>query len=460
MKINRENYEAYFLDYHEGQLSPEMVQEVKAFVALNPDLSESFYEFEAFTLAGEPEIIFDKKSSLKKNQVITTATVNELNFEEFMISETEGLLSSDQMASLDEFIQLNPQLEKDRRLFALAHLPAENDIIFEAKHSLKQKAISVGEITTETFETFMARELENDLSTEETLQFAEFMKYNPQLDEDRKLYKHTVLAPETGVVFEGKNRLKHAVIPVRRLVYYALSAAASLALIMIVYFLLNRNDIPVNLAHNDDIKQKTEESGKNSAPVIPNDQFAKVDQPGTAKSNIKGHNGIITASPDRNTITSGKAEQQLALTDHQPIVLMQARSAGEITNRNFVDPEFTFIRISRIYTNQYTEFYYNLKLAEEIQYAEMNSKDKNPGRTLLNAASEKAGSLFAWKRNNPSVEENKGFSMWTLAELGVQTLNTVTSSELELNLTKDDEGKVTGYNLESGLFDIEKDLKK
>ncbi len=460
MKINRDNYEAYFLDYHEGQLSPEMVEEVKAFVALNPELGEAFYEFEAVTLTGEPEIIFDKKSSLKKNQVITTAMVNELNFEEFMISETEGLLSPVQMASLDEFIQLNPQFEKDRRLFALAHLPAENDIIYKAKRSLKQKAIPVGEITAETFETFMARELENDLSSEETLQFAEFMKYNPQLDEDRQLYKHTVLEPETGIVFEGKNRLKHSVTQVRRLVYYTLSVAASLALIMSVYFLLNRNDIPVSIAKNDYVRLKTDQSIKISAPVITSDQVAKVEQPATAESNDKVYTGINTASPDRYSNTSGKAEQQLAVTNHLPVELIQSRAAVEITNRNFVSPEFTFIRVSRIYSNQHTEFYYNLKLAEEIQYAELNSKDKNPGKTLLNAASEKAGSLFAMKRNNPSVEENKGFSMWTLAELGVQTLNTVTSSEMELKLTKDDEGKVIGYNLESGLFDIEKDLKK
>jgi hypothetical protein len=113
-----------------------------------------------------------------------------------------------------------------------------------------------------------------------------------------------------------------------------------------------------------------------------------------------------------------------------------------------------------MYSNQNLEFYYNLKLAEEIQYAELNSKDKNPAKTLLNAASEKAGSLFAFKKPASAKEENKGFSMWTLAQLGVQTLNTVTQSDMELNLKKDDEGKVIGYDLQSGLFNIDKDLKK
>ena len=66
MKINRDNYEAYFLDYHEGQLSPEMIEEVELFVVQNPDLKNMLDEFEAISLVADEDVVFETKFSLKK----------------------------------------------------------------------------------------------------------------------------------------------------------------------------------------------------------------------------------------------------------------------------------------------------------------------------------------------------------------------------------------------------------
>jgi hypothetical protein len=460
MKINRDNYEAYFLDYHEGQLSPEMSEEVLLFVEMNPDLMNVFDEFEAVTLDTEQNIVFENKAGLKKNQVFATSQVNESNYEEFLISETEGLLNTQQLASLEEFISINPQFEKDRRLYALTHLAIENEIVFEAKDSLKQKAIPAGAITAETFETYMARELEGDLNPEEALQFAEFMKYNPHLAKDLVIYKHTILKPENEIVFEGKDKLKHTIIPIRRLVYYALSAAASLALVMSFYFLLDRNQIPQNIVQQDNVKQKLEQKIQTPAPVIPGNQVAVNNQQEIIRIKEKTNNNSNISSPENNAENTTEITTQADFPERSAIEPIKARQANKVRTRNHVDAQFTFIRVSQMYINQHLEFYYNLKLAEEIQYAELNTKDDNPAKTLFKAATGKVGSLFASRQSTPTKEENKGFSMWTLAELGVQTLNTVTSSEMELKLKKDDEGKVVGYDLESGLFNVEKDLKK
>ena len=59
MKINRDNFEAYFLDYHEGQLGPEMEAEVMHFVELNPDLQTLFNEFEPIHLVADENIVFE-----------------------------------------------------------------------------------------------------------------------------------------------------------------------------------------------------------------------------------------------------------------------------------------------------------------------------------------------------------------------------------------------------------------
>ena len=83
-----------------------------------------------------------------------------------------------------------------------------------------------------------------------------------------------------------------------------------------------------------------------------------------------------------------------------------------------------------------------------------------PARTILNAITAKARGLLASNNATHPQEEKKNISLWTFAELGVKTFNTITSSELELKLQKDDEGKVVSYGIESGLIDFEKEVKK
>jgi hypothetical protein len=463
MIINRDNYEAYFLDFYEGQLSPEMVEAVLMFVDQNPDLKNVFDEFEAVSLVADQDIVFEKKPSLKKNQVFATSQVNELNYEEYLVGEAEGLLNADQLAIIEEFISINPQFEKDRRLFALAHLSAEDEIVFEAKKSLKHKAISVGPINEFTFETYMLRELEGDLNQDEEIQLAEFMQYNPHLEKDRKLYKQTILSADSNIVFESKNSLKQSVISIRRIVYYALAAAASLALIASFYFLLDRNDIPTRIAEQDKLKDKINSAISEPATKILDNQVAStINQPSRGISNPDKNKSTIAnnTSININAITN-REQEKVAFIDHRNVESLETRPPVGVTLNSYVDPQFTFIRSSQMYINQNREFYYNLKLADQIQYAQLNSTDKDPAKTILNAITGKARGLFASNTNTaPPKEEKKNLTLWTFAEFGVHTFNTITSSELELKLNKDDEGKVVSYNLESGLLDFEREVKK
>ena len=67
MKISNENYEIWFLDYYEGQLAPEQVQELMNFLELNLDLKEEFEQFENITLIPEHTEKFDDKEKAEVN---------------------------------------------------------------------------------------------------------------------------------------------------------------------------------------------------------------------------------------------------------------------------------------------------------------------------------------------------------------------------------------------------------
>jgi len=464
MKINRENFEVYFLDYYEGQLSPEMIEEVKLFVAQNPDLRKSFDEFEAISLVADQNVVFEKKSALKKNQVFATALVNELNFEEYLINETEGLLNQEQLSAIDEFISINPQFENDRKLFSLSHLSVVDDIVFEAKESLKKIAIPVGNIDAETFDLFMAREMEGDLNPDEKLHLAEFMRYNPQLEKNRKRYAQTKLVAEKHILFENKKSLKHvAIIPMRQKIYRALSVAASIALLFSMYFLLDRNNIPHIVAEHKTVKNIVNQTvTEPSTQVIPDKEVAINSNKNVedAKKSDRNENVSTNTATPNNTSLNLPANVSRESVANLPMEIMPNRQARKISTRSYVDPQFTFIRESQMYMNQNLELYYNLKLAQELDYAEMNSKNPNPAKSIFNALSGKASGLIASNNRTQPKAEQKNISLWTVAELGVKTFSSITSSDLELNLHKDDEGKVVGYGLESSLIDIDRELKK
>lgn len=64
MTINQHNYEIYFIDFHEGLLSAEQVEELMAFLAVHPELKEEFEEYEEVALKPEEEISYKDKADL------------------------------------------------------------------------------------------------------------------------------------------------------------------------------------------------------------------------------------------------------------------------------------------------------------------------------------------------------------------------------------------------------------
>lgn len=146
MKINRNNYEIFFLDYHEGNLTPAMVEELLIFVENNPDLKEEFENFEEIIIPVDESIKFDIKDGLKKTSFINTENINEENYEKLFIAFFESDLSENEKTKLFDFIDRNPSLKKEFDLTGKIHLKADKTIIYENKSSLKKYPFSTRKI--------------------------------------------------------------------------------------------------------------------------------------------------------------------------------------------------------------------------------------------------------------------------------------------------------------------------
>ena len=137
-KVNKNNYEIYILDYYEGNLSDNQVDELMLFLAENPKLKEEFDNFENITLSPDMSIEFKDKDKLKRNIITPCNNINENNYENFFIADLEGDISSEESENLKTFIEKNPCLKKEYETFKLTYLKPDESIVFENKKSLKK----------------------------------------------------------------------------------------------------------------------------------------------------------------------------------------------------------------------------------------------------------------------------------------------------------------------------------
>lgn len=137
--INRNNYEIFFLDFFEGNLSSEKTEELFSFLSANQDLQKEFNEFEIVTL-NKDEQQFDNKEVLKKHNF--NKVVNDLNFEHFCIAYNEGDLDAGQKSGFDIFLRSNPGKRQEFLLFQRSKLLPDPAIVYFGKNKLRKGTLT------------------------------------------------------------------------------------------------------------------------------------------------------------------------------------------------------------------------------------------------------------------------------------------------------------------------------
>jgi len=135
-RIDRNNYEIWFIDYMDGILSDESEKQLFAFLEKNPDLAEELDKFEELTLQ-PADISFDAASRLQKSE----ADVMQIARPDFlMIKQLEDGLTEAEGQELAEEIRKDESLIRKGREYRLTRLAPEL-IEYAGKHSLIRKEI-------------------------------------------------------------------------------------------------------------------------------------------------------------------------------------------------------------------------------------------------------------------------------------------------------------------------------
>ncbi|MBL4710273.1 MAG: hypothetical protein JKY48_17720 [Flavobacteriales bacterium] len=134
-KINLENYEAYFLDYAEGNLTESQLLELDSFLEKQPSLKVELENFESIVLEEEPAIdISNLQSELKREEATGLLLADYL-----MISEVEGTISVEEKAQLASLIRQSPEKIEELAIYHKTRLTQDEVVVFTEKSALLQK---------------------------------------------------------------------------------------------------------------------------------------------------------------------------------------------------------------------------------------------------------------------------------------------------------------------------------
>ena len=134
MKININNYEAFFIDYLEGNLDEKMVDDFIEFLQQNPDLKEELSLFESVSLPPE-KITFGKKELLYKEKYD-----NENEFNQTAIATLEDEISVLEKAEFEDYLSNHPEKQIEARLFEKTKLHPDTSIVFGKKNKLYRRS--------------------------------------------------------------------------------------------------------------------------------------------------------------------------------------------------------------------------------------------------------------------------------------------------------------------------------
>ena len=168
--------------------------------------------------------------------------INMNNYEEFFINYLDGVLTPEEIAEMEDFLLLNPDLREELAgLEAVVLVPDETT--YHPKDNLKQIDLSLP-VTDENFDFFCIADQEEDLTNEQVMGLEQYLKQNPAKIEDREKFKIAHLVPDQSILFPLKQKLYKSFYGVHsREIWTSLAFAAGIALLAGVYFGFVQNKI-------------------------------------------------------------------------------------------------------------------------------------------------------------------------------------------------------------------------
>jgi hypothetical protein len=143
MKVDRHNYEEYFLLYVDNELTIEQKKQVELFIGVNPDLEEELIMLQQSRLIPD-RIVFEKKHLLMKEE--NNSFINLDSYEEWLVLYVDNELSDAEKTNVEKFAAAHSHVQAELNLFAQTKLQPDQ-FNFPDKNLLYRNKERVGIIS-------------------------------------------------------------------------------------------------------------------------------------------------------------------------------------------------------------------------------------------------------------------------------------------------------------------------
>lgn len=133
--VTKDNIEELLIANTEGQLAAHEVQAVDLFLASHPEFKRDAELFAQTKLVADTNETFDAKATLRRGPI----QISENNFEQFLISATEGLLNGEELKAFNAFVASHPKYHNAAALAAATRLQPDMSVVYDDKDGLKRR---------------------------------------------------------------------------------------------------------------------------------------------------------------------------------------------------------------------------------------------------------------------------------------------------------------------------------
>jgi hypothetical protein len=137
MEITRHNYEAFAIDFIEGNLSVKERKAFELFLQSNPDLANDFEYLPDFSVEDTDHFPNQDKLALKKASLLSDP-ISLKNCDYYFTAYHEGDLNQKEREYVVTFLQKKPHKRIDFEQLSVLRFSAEADTVFTNKGKLKQ----------------------------------------------------------------------------------------------------------------------------------------------------------------------------------------------------------------------------------------------------------------------------------------------------------------------------------
>lgn len=253
------------------------------------------------------------------------------DIEKYYIDFLEGTLNTDLHKEMERYFRQNPEHREELEKAFELEVTAQED--FPVRTQLYKQVIPTQLIHEANYEDWMIRVMEGDASASEEKEWEQFCFHNSFAGTEMKLLQQCRVE-RSEISFPGKSSLKRKS-PTRQILWYSMSAAASVILFWAAFNLLSVRNVEtghgVALRVNSDVKVNR---------ILPEERYT---EPGSvAETPVvlpdKKRSKVQRELPQAQNISPEVLPEILVENQEQPVELIQ-KNYPEITPQHVQEDE-------------------------------------------------------------------------------------------------------------------------